>query len=289
MYITLARRIAIAKEMSKYREILKSWEAPFTKSQNQAWEELQFKLEAAETKSAKVIKFNPKSLISVAAAAAVIIAVIIFWPKSNLIQLETVSLNTETFLLPDSSEVILNAGSVITYDDDWSKERTLQLEGQAFFKVKKGSKFTVVSDLGLVEVMGTSFDVFARDTRFKVECRTGKVKVSLKSGKGNVLITPGNSTELLDKKLVISTFDLAKGDWQVGEFVFTEEPLKNVFDELSRQFGVKINAQIAGDRFYTGRFNNEELNNALELVCLPMSLKFEIKGENQVFITEISR
>jgi transmembrane sensor len=47
----------------------------------------------------------------------------------------------------------------MSYSDDWSKERTLSLEGEAFFEVQKGSKFSVVTSDGIVEVLGTSFDV----------------------------------------------------------------------------------------------------------------------------------
>jgi transmembrane sensor len=281
--------IEFAKEMSKYRKILENWETPFNKSTEQAWEELQPKLSASSNQSSKVVSFSWRPLISVAAAAAIIVAVVVFWPKASLINHQTLASQNSTFTLPDGSEASLNAMSQISYEDDWSDERTLQLDGQAFFEVKKGSKFTVVTEQGLVEVLGTSFDVFARKDKFRVECRTGKVRVSLKSGKSDVVITPGNAAELNGNSLVISTADVGHGDWQTGEFNYENEPLQNVLDEISRQFGVVINSEYSGNRFYTGSFAKDNLSKALELVCLPMSLSFEVRNENQVFISEVTR
>ena len=275
--------------MSKYREILKSWETPFNQSQEDAWQKLEMKISLQPAQQHNIIQFNWKPLVSVAAAAVVIIALVIFWPTSQLIRVETAMKETKTVVLPDQSEVNMNAGTVMSYNGDWSKERTVQLDGQAFFNVEKGSKFTVVTSQGLVEVMGTSFDVLSRKDKFRVECRTGKVRVSLKSSKSEVMVVPGGVAELNGKNLIISNFDLALGDWQIGEFMYKDEPLQNVLDELSRQFGIVLHANISSDRLYTGRFNNVDLNKALELVCLPMSLKFEVRGDHQVFITELSR
>jgi len=276
------------KEMGNYKEILKNLEAPFVKTTEQAWSELQPKLVVTSASNVRQISRKPFYAVA-AAAAAVIVAVVLFWPKSNLQRYETAFHQTTNVTLPDLSEATLNAGSVLTFDDNWEKERTLKLDGQAFFKVKKGSKFTVVTDQGLVEVLGTSFDVFSRKDKFRVECRTGKVRVELKSGKGAVEITPGNAAELNGNQLVLSTFDSNNPDWQTGEFAYKDEPLQNVLDELSRQFNVKISSNVQGVKFYTGRFDNEDLKKALELVCLPMSLTFEIKNDNQVIISEVAR
>ncbi len=275
--------------MSKYREILKNWETPFNRNQEDAWEKLENKISTKQQPTGKTLSFNWRPLASVAAAAAVIIALVVYWPSSHLIQVTTATKETKSVVLPDKSEVSMNAGSVLSYDEDWSKERTLQLEGQAFFNVEKGSKFTVVTNHGLVEVMGTSFDVFSRNDKFRVECRTGKVRVSLKSSKGEVVIVPGGVAELNGKSLVITNFDLALGDWQIGEFIYKDEPVQNVLDEISRQFGITLHANLSNNRLYTGRFNSSDLNKALELVCLPMSLKFEVTDDNQVFISEMSR
>jgi len=51
-----------------------------------------------------------------------------------------------------------------------------KLFGKAYFDVDKGKTFTVKTDLGTVQVLGTRFDVESRDSIFKVVCYEGSVK-----------------------------------------------------------------------------------------------------------------
>jgi ferric-dicitrate binding protein FerR (iron transport regulator) len=86
-------------------------------------------------------------------------------------------------------------------------------------------------------------------------------------------------------KLEVSQFDLALADWRSGEFHYTETPLAVVFEELERQFNVVVQAPDLANRFYTGRFNTKDLNEALQLVCLPMGLQFEA-NETTIVVSE---
>jgi transmembrane sensor len=271
--------------MNKYQDILKQWKVPEGKSTEQAWTELQAKL-AHKKPETKVIAFSWKPMISVAAAAALIVGLILFWPNQSL---QTVSCDAgkhQTVTLPDASTVHLNSGSSISFSDDWSDARTVELKGQAFFEVIKGSKFQVVTTSGVVEVLGTSFDVFARDGDFRVECRTGKVRVA--AGSQSVEIAPGFSAVLENDRLLVGEFDLSESDWRNGEFIYQEADLLDVMEELSRQFNVKLQLPITVGRKYTGRFNNKNLEEALQLVCLPMGLKYSFPNEGVVLIEEAS-
>ncbi len=94
--------------------------------------------------------------------------------------------------LPDASEVILNAGSQISFQaKNWEDNRYVQLEGEAYFKVARGSKFTVNTAQGAVEVLGTQFTVKSRADFFEVICYEGVVQVNY----NNTLtkLTAGNS------------------------------------------------------------------------------------------------
>jgi ferric-dicitrate binding protein FerR (iron transport regulator) len=233
-----------------------------------------------------VISLRWKPLVSVAAAAAVIISLIVFWPNEAL---RTVACNAgdhQIVTLPDASTAQLNAGSSLSYCDDWSDERTVELNGQAFFEVIKGSKFQVVTSSGVVEVLGTSFDVFSRGTDFRVACRTGKVRVS--AGKQSVEIAPGFTAVMENDRLLVGEFDLSEADWRNGEFIYEEADLMEVFEELRRQFNVQLQAPSAEGRKYTGRFSNKNLDEALQLVCLPMGLKYTITNNQVVVIEESS-
>ena len=73
---------------------------------------------------------------------------------------ETSYAEQKTIKLPDGSEVVLNAKSVVNFTQkDWDTNRSIQLKGEAFFKVKKGSTFRVQTPKGQVTVLGTKFNV----------------------------------------------------------------------------------------------------------------------------------
>ena len=270
--------------MSKYQDILKQLNVPEGKSTDQAWNDLQSKLNSRKPQ-AKVVAFSWKPMVSVAAAAAIIVGLILFWPNQSLQSIACSNGKSELISLPDASTAHLNAGSSLTFSDDWSDERTVDLKGQAFFEVVKGSKFQVVTTNGVVEVLGTSFDVFSRDDKFKVSCRTGRVRVS--AGQQSVEIAPGFTAVLEGDRLLVGEFNLSEPDWRNGEFIFKDAELTDVFEELSRQFGVSLQLPEINGRLYTGRFSNKNLEEALQLICLPMGLKSTMQANNVVLVEEI--
>jgi ferric-dicitrate binding protein FerR (iron transport regulator) len=269
--------------MNKYSEIINQWKVPEGKSTEQAWAELEQKLKNQKS-SAKVIVFSWKPMVSVAAAAAIIVGLIMLWPNESLNTIVCNSGDHRVITLPDASIAHVNAGSELTFSDDWTDERTVELKGQAFFEVIRGNRFQVVTPTGVVEVLGTSFDVFSRDTDFTVSCRTGRVRVT--AGNQSVEIAPGFSAVLENGRLMVGEFNLSEADWRKGEFVFKEADVTDVFNELSRQFDVQLQLPALEGRKYTGRFNNKSLEEALQLVCLPMGLRYKQMSERNFLIQE---
>lgn len=269
--------------MSKYQDILKTLKVPEGKSTDEAWMELQSKLNNRQPKT-KLIAFSWRPMVSVAAAAAIIIGLIILWPNETSKTVSCNAGNQELVTLPDASIAQLNAASTLTFSEDWSNDRTVQLNGQAFFDVRKGSKFQVVTSVGLVEVLGTSFDVFARGADFRVECRTGKVRVT--SGNQSVDIVPGFSAVLENGQLLVGEFNMSDADWRSGEFIYEDADLSEIFNELGRQFNMQFETPNIVGRKYTGRFNNKSLDEALQLVCQPMAMRYTILNEQSVRIED---
>lgn len=66
--------------------------------------------------------------------------------------------------------------------------------------------------------------------------------------------------------------------WTAGEFNFEEESLENVFDEIERQFNVSIQYSSVAERSFSGSFNRGDLEIALQVVCEPMNLTFDLAG-----------
>lgn len=186
-------------------------------------------------------------------------------------------------MLPDGSEVIVNASSKISYDEKkWSGNREVYLNGEAFFDVKKGSQFTVITEYGKVSVLGTSFNVYARNNNFNVVCETGKVGVTA-SDKQTILIAQ-QGVEIFKGQHKISTNVESKEsrtNWIKGIFVYKDSPVKEAISELERQLDItiKIDKSLT-NQGYSGSFNKNNLEDALSEVFWPLGLKFKIDGRN---------
>lgn len=187
-----------------------------------------------------------------------------------------------THQLPDGSSVAINAASSISYHPWlWAVTRKIELEGEAFFKVTKGRRFLVKAKQGQVEVLGTSFNVRARGSSFVVSCETGKVRVS--NPQGEQILTPGLITKANPSGILVAPYtDLPEQQlsaWKDGKFYFNDVPLREVFDEIERQFEVKISAspEIARVKVTTN-FDGNNLDTALYKACWPSRLKTSKRG-----------
>ena len=207
-------------------------------------------------------------------------AVVVFLTFSRNDLVEMASIQKTNTYLPDSSFVSLNAHTSLSYrKKGWKEKRQIKLEGEAFFKVAKGSRFDVVTSLGTVSVLGTEFNVKSRDEYFEVACFEGKVRV-LSKGREVVLeknevwrVLEGNSRPLVTKLT-------GEPDWLSGESDFQSIPLIYVIRELERQYNVTVKlTEVDSQRLFTGSFTHHDLRLALKSITLPMNISFKIEKE----------
>jgi transmembrane sensor len=258
-----------------------SLKVPDSGSKEDAWEKLSGKLTETPKPEAKVVKIGRWIPLSIAASVTLLVIAFFAFHEATV---TTTMAETKVYTLPDGSEVTLNAESKIAYSRfNFSDDRTVTLEGEAFFNVTKGNTFTVKSENGNVTVLGTSFNVNTRPAEFEVSCFTGKVKVT--HDKHEVMLTKGLFTKLdKDKLIAAEPFDDKKTTWRQGDFYFEGRPLNIVIDELERQFNVEIILQGDGTRLYTGYFSNKNLDEALEMVFKPMSLNYTHETANKITV-----
>jgi ferric-dicitrate binding protein FerR (iron transport regulator) len=248
----------------------------YSKSKEDVWNELQNFI--AEDKSAtdKKIVLHSYKWIWIAASLLIVTfsvfsrfySKVVYCPKGQ----------KETFFLPDESEVIVNADTKIKYYPIWWHiSRSLELSGEAYFEVNKGSLFKVKSTLGTTQVLGTSFNVLARGNRYKVTCIEGKVKVISKADK-DAVITHGQAVDVLpDGEInVLQKVDTQKRTgWRKNQFTYKSEPLKLVIQEIERQYDVVIEHPEDLSYTFTGSFNTKsKLDKVLEIVCKPFLITF---------------
>jgi len=191
-----------------------------------------------------------------------------------------------TFSLPDNSEVVLNAGSAIKYKKwNWDNNRHLKLEGEAYFKVAKGKKFEVATDLGKVTVLGTQFDVKARKNRFDITCFEGRVKVNYKDKE--IILTPGKSVAFENGKQVNIIVDTQKPDWLENKIAFNKENLSNILDEIQRQYNVSISVETKySDELFTGKIPLDNLDVALQIIATTYNLEPKKTAKDKIIFEE---
>ncbi|WP_420571232.1 FecR family protein [Kordia sp.] len=184
--------------------------------------------------------------------------------------------------LPDGSEVILNAKSTLSFNENsWDEDRLVSLDGEAYFKVKKGEKFTVSTETGTVEVLGTQFNVLSDDAIFEAKCHEGKVKVTSQNQK-TAILTQGNAFSSIEGKTDSWNFNINHPTWRDGESNFREMPIKHVIEALEDQYGVEfIIEDIETAQRFTGTFSHKNLKLALRTVFVPMEISYTFKDEKE--------
>ena len=229
----------------------------------------------------KVIRLKPMAtFLKIAAVIAVLFTVYLFINSLDT-TIETKIAEKQYFLLPDDSKVVLNENSTINYNKkDWKKSRELTLNGEAYFNVSKGKKFLVITQLGIVNVLGTQFNVLARDDNFYIKCYEGLVSVSFND---TIIKLSAGKKLKIENGVLIKHYknNTSSPGWIANESSFENTTLAIVLKEFERQYPIKITTKnINVNKRFSGSFTHNNLNLALKSVCDPLNLSFTINGED---------
>lgn len=267
-------------KMSTDEKILKfteGFETPAGMPTNEALNKVLSKIENGTQSKTRKLTYYLRAAAAVAILILGIYGVSSVFSKSKMV---TEMAQQTTFSLPDKSVVVMNADSKITWNNrKFNNSRNLRLNGEAYFDVQKGNKFVIETKNGTVEVLGTQLNVFSRNNEFRVSCISGKVRVA--SNTSEQIILPGETAELTINGITKSTAQNPGKiiAWQQGIFYFEDKPVVSIFAELERQFNVSIKFNGMEDRYITATFSNKNLKEALDIVCIPMDLKYEIENK----------
>ncbi|TXF90135.1 DUF4974 domain-containing protein [Neolewinella aurantiaca] len=210
---------------------------------------------------------------SVAAAVALILS---FWflMRPEAASFVTANGAQRTAALKDGSTAQVNAGSEFGFIVT-DTQRTASLNGEAYFEVEKSTiPFVVNTKQGSVRVLGTSFNVYSREDRLAVSCTSGKVSVRFVGDPQDYPIGPGQSVSrsLGDTVVLAAATGTEQLDWLSGKSVFVNRPLKEILDELERQYDITVDRPAGLDvqETYTVTFKNDDLELALEQALNPI-------------------
>lgn len=207
---------------------------------------------------------------------------------------EYINSDSSFILLPDQSSINLNEGATVKYAKNFTENRTVFLEGEAFFEVTKleGKPFIVYANDIEVKVLGTSFYVSSslKDSIIEVSVTTGKVQVKQKSNnqlvqlKANEKVNFNIKTQSFQE---IQSLDLNELFWKTGELKFNEESLDKVLHLLSKVYKTQIIFDQTEMRncVFTGRFENSSLNEILEQLKLNFDIIIHQDAAGNINIT----
>ncbi|WP_316838657.1 FecR family protein [Pedobacter gandavensis] len=217
--------------------------------------------------------------------------------KSMLNTLSTAKGEQFKVILPDGSQVWLNAASSIKYPTVFAngKSRKVTLKGEAYFEVTKDKAhpFVVETNLQEVEVLGTHFNInsYPEEPAVKTTLLEGAVKVtSLKEGAAQktALLKPGYQAQLTANGIAIKEVNTAVAvDWTKGKFIFEQESLSSILTKISRWYNIDIEYQNESLKqvTFTGTLSrSEQVDKVLSKLELTDEVKFKI-AEGKIIVS----
>lgn len=227
-----------------------------------------------------------KSIYRIAAVLLILFGLYYIFFHESVKTYRTAIAENKEFRLPDSSSVVLNAQSLLSFvEKSWNNKREVNLDGEAFFSVTHGSRFDVLTPAGTISVLGTQFNVKNRPGYFEVICYEGRVEVE--SAGEIIQLPPHHMFRTLNGK--ISTSDNLSEhspSWIHDESLFLSVPFYQVVREFERQYDVKITFEnVDLNKLFSGRFVNSNMNMALQSITIPLNLRYQIEKDQKIVLS----
>jgi transmembrane sensor len=196
-----------------------------------------------------------KNVWWVSAAAGVILAgfgIFFLEDEKDVFEYKTGYGETRVVLLPDSSTVILNANSHLSYRNNWDDQpaRTVEVDGEAFFSVvhkADDQPFKVTTADGVtVEVLGTTFNIYHRSVDTKVVLNSGQISLSIPVAKKEkkILMKPGELIECgrdVYKKRIVDPRIYAA--WTEKKIILDQTSLREMVRMAKDNYGIVIQVE----------------------------------------------
>lgn len=220
----------------------------------------------------------------------------------------------KTVILPDGTNVFLNADSRLSFDANMNANniRVVELAGEAFFNVAhiQSRPFIIHTSRVSIKVLGTAFNVkaYPEDKKCETTLIKGIIELSTNDGaRQKFILKPSEKFSVIARRtkkiagmkngdkdsstLIIENIAPVRLDnkeyvpetsWTENKLIFENETLEDLAPKLERWFNVKIylvGLNPANYRF-TGAFANESIEQALAAMKLIKPFNFTINEKN---------
>ena len=272
-----SNNIEIIKDLDSVWEATDNMSDYETFDTNAAWSALDSKI-AEEPKKPF---FSTKQL---ATACLILLAALVTWNLINNNSDSDSSLpnhatddSSMSFALEDKSRIWLNADSEFSQTSDFTKTRSVSLDGHGYFEIAKDRTrpFIIDTDMGTIEVLGTAFDLTCDANTFDLKVTEGKVSFT---NEKRVYEISANSRLVKDKGVyvMVDWYDHHEADWRFENLSFDNTPLTEVLSTLSTTFQVtfdnKDNLDLTNCLINT-KFNDESITDILSELEIIVNLK----------------
>ncbi|MDX1639693.1 MAG: FecR domain-containing protein [Balneolaceae bacterium] len=184
-----------------------------------------------------------------------------------------------TFRLSDGSNIVLNANSEMRFSShvEMGLNTEVWLEGEAYFDIThlEGDRqrtFTVHTDNGAIEVLGTRFSVNTFRDRTQAVLEKGKINIKVKEESVGIskpyLLEPGEMAQFTayDNKIAVREVNTRiYTSWKEDKLIFDETPMSEVAQRIEDTFGVEVKV--------AERFRNEVLSGSIKSSSLEVLIE----------------
>ncbi|HSK11813.1 MAG TPA: FecR domain-containing protein [Phnomibacter sp.] len=241
-------------------------------------------------------------------------------PTDVINEVQTRPGSRSKIVLPDGSQVWVNASSRLTYDQRFGRShRNIQLDGEAYFMVEKNKDipFVIQTKNVKIRVTGTIFNVRAYDNEERTETALveGSVEVQVKTSPEKIYRLKPSQKLVINHPLEepdaenISKSSLPPGKndqatielgalnytpadsllvetaWLYSTLAFNNESFAEVAQKMEKWYGVEIvfeSSKLEKIRF-SGTFTKESVKEALEALQYTANFKFR-RNEDRIII-----
>ncbi len=232
-------------------------------------------------------------MLSVAASFIILIAFAFTFNQTSNASYYTGNNESMTQELVDGSVVMLNANSSIETIGKWKgiNPRTVKLQNSAFFDVTEGSLFSVETEMGIIDVLGTEFYVDSDEKTLIVTVKSGKVRVTPADGQIQILEAGDRLVYTKGEGIVRSRVsdvnineELA---WQKGKIVLNDANFQELKDMLEERYGKKVevhDALLSSKRAIQGTYPLNSLPVLLSTIETALDLQIS-NNDDTIIIT----
>ena len=272
--------------------------SPVVPSKDQVWMRLEQHIGILDQKSpndntvAKPIwiKWQPRFVYAFLLAFLLIMPTTIRYLNTNTVSSEFGMINRNV-ILSDGTSIQLNADSEISYTNNYGNgNRNVSLKGEAFFNVTPNTvPFVVSTDYAKIIVLGTKFNVRARNDGFETGVNEGSVEInknnkSLVLSRGQRALIESKNAEIIHSS---STNNHYPG-WLNNKIICDNTSLDKICKEIERTYNIKIlfndisKKKISISGIIDIYPNN--LKSVISSISLLANLEFKLKGDAYIVL-----